>query len=86
MKNLAELKEDLADAQFAANVRANQIEGLKTELREAKRMLWAAIRAAGGKVEIGNHILIDAPDGALKIWRDESKDATVIEARLDRKP
>lgn len=76
--------EDLADAQFAANVRAVHIEKLEAELRHTKRMLWAAVRAAGGKVEIYGTILIDAPDGVLEARRNDERDSTVLEARLER--
>ncbi len=69
MSDLAELHEDLADAQFAANVRANHVAKLEEELRDAEGMLWGAVRAAGGKGEIHPGILIDMLDGTLEMGR-----------------
>lgn len=79
--SLQELQEDLADAQFASNVRAAHIEELKRELRDAKRMLWSAVYAAGGEVRINESIFCDTPDGLLTVFKDDANMQTVVRAK-----
>lgn len=53
------------------------------QLLESARLLWAAVRAAGGKVEIPNHLMVDAPSGFLHTRGDPALPGRVIEANFD---
>lgn len=65
---------------FDFDVQQIIIDQLQAEVRDAKRILWAAVRAAGGKVEIHNGVLIDMHDGVLTMWKNAHDMTTVITA------
>lgn len=57
-------------------------EALKRELELTKQMLWAAVRAVGGKVAVPYALWVSTTrDVELVVWEDVQKMAIVLQAQ-----
>lgn len=63
---------------YAATITTNQRE----RIEELERMVWCLVKAAGGSIEIGNHVLDGYRRGLseLTISHVPSRDAMIVEA------
>lgn len=85
-RELAAALGDMPDTEphfLISRVAASRLLEQERQLQESARLLWAAVRAAGGRVEIPNHLLVDAPRGFLHTHGDPSLPGRVIEANFD---
>lgn len=85
-REIAELIGGVPDTEphaLMCRVAAERLLQQERELQGIKRTLWATVRAAGGKVEVGDDLLVDAPRGFLHTHHDPSIPAYVIHANFD---
>lgn len=77
---IAEAKLEMATT--TASQLSDDVRDLRRDLTEVRRTLWMAVKASGGKIEIGYDIAVDAtadvtiamtPNPAAKSWMLEAK-------------
>jgi hypothetical protein len=81
------LRQDLQalkiDSEHRAEVQAHTIERLQRELRNARRIVWALVKQAGGAVTLPERVLADLDDAAqLETQRMPNGD-TVLRCAID---
>ena len=63
------------------------IEKLEREINAAKSLLWAAVKTAGGRVDIPDATMRSVDDSTVLASRyDAKRGATIVEAKRDRPP